>query len=632
VLLNVDGLRNTQQRTQGENVLHTLGKSNRSKWMSIGLRLVSSAALLATGLTASTPTLIQAASVANSALILSTSISPGSCDPTEAGGHCTPTTSLEEQQAQILGYTTTVVTAAQWGAMTAAQFATYQVLILGDPTCSGTNSFAAAQANMSVWEPVVMSSGGNKVIIGTDPTFHNQFGSGGAFHNGGEKLEKGGIGFAGAQTGATGAYVDLTCAYAGGSNTPVPILDGLSTAGAGQFFADGAPCAGAISIQAATGPTASLHDPDLSGWGCSVHESFRKWAPDYQVLASATDPSLPTHPFCANDIDTHALTCGEPYVLASGSGIVVTSEISLSPLTATNPVGGSHTVTATVLKAGTPESGKTVSFIVSAGPNVGKTGTGVTDASGHATFTYTDTGGAGTDTITGTFTADSGATESATATKVWTPGTADTTPPSCALTAVIAGPPKQLQITVQDSDGGLKSIVTTASSNATISIPAFTAGTTSPVVVTATKIDQTLGASVTLQATDMAGNVVTCDPEMVTVNGGVGRPVSKVVTGVAQAESTVSIFNNTPGVKQIDVKVNGKLFKVTRLHDGEARTIDIASALKAGTNNTVVLTARGSSGSAEVLITDMGKHTAAQHGTKHVVVDHEEQQDSAPLD
>ena len=39
----------------------------------------------------------------------------------------------------------------------------------------------------------------------------------------------------------------------------------------------------------------------------------------------------------------------------------------------------------------------------------------------------------------------------------------DTTPPSCSLTAVLPGPPKQLKITVQDSDGGLQSIeVTTA--------------------------------------------------------------------------------------------------------------------------------------------------------------------------
>jgi hypothetical protein len=209
----------------------------------------------------------------------------------------------------------------------------------------------------------------------------------------------------------------------------------------------------------------------------------------------------------------------------------------------------------------------------------------------------------------------------------------DKTPASCALTAVIAGPPKQLQITVQDTGSGLSSIVPTEVTNATVSIPASTVGTTSPVVVTATKTDQTMGASVTLQATDVAGNATTCDPAMVTVTGRAGKPVSKVVTGVAQAESTVSIYNSTPGLKQLNVMVNGKLFKVTRLHDGEVRTIDVAAGLTAGNHNTIVLTPHGSSGSADVLITDMGKHTAAQHGTKHQVTDREEQQeDTSPLD
>jgi hypothetical protein len=78
-------------------------------------------------------------------------------------------------------------------------------------------------------------------------------------------------------------------------------------------------------------------------------------------------------------------------------GVPVTG-IKLEPLTATNPVGGSHTVTATVTDTGgSPQAGIAVTFTVPSGPNAGKTGVAVTDTSGHATFTYTDTGGAGTD-------------------------------------------------------------------------------------------------------------------------------------------------------------------------------------------------------------------------------------------
>ncbi len=117
----------------------------------------------------------------------------------------------------------------------------------------------------------------------------------------------------------------------------------------------------------------------------------------------------------------------------------------------------------------------------------------------------------------------------------------------------------------------------------------------------------------------MAGNVTTCDPALVTVKSGAGRATSQVVTGVSQAESRVSIYNNAPGVRQIDIKVNGKLFKATRLANGEVRTINVASALTAGNHNRIVLTARGGSGNADVVISDVGKQTAAQHGTKHFV-------------
>ena len=44
-----------------------------------------------------------------------------------------------------------------------------------------------------------------------------------------------------------------------------------------------------------------------------------------------------------------------------------------------------------------------MTFNVTSGPNVGTTGTNVTDAAGNSTFTYTDTGGAGTDVIRASF-------------------------------------------------------------------------------------------------------------------------------------------------------------------------------------------------------------------------------------
>lgn len=79
--------------------------------------------------------------------------------------------------------------------------------------------------------------------------------------------------------------------------------------------------------------------------------------------------------------------------------------ISLTPATATNPVDTDHSITATVRNSdGSPESGGLVTFNVTAGPDSGATGTETTNASGEATYTYTNNGTAGTDTIEASFT------------------------------------------------------------------------------------------------------------------------------------------------------------------------------------------------------------------------------------
>ena len=82
----------------------------------------------------------------------------------------------------------------------------------------------------------------------------------------------------------------------------------------------------------------------------------------------------------------------------------------------------------------------------------------------------------------------------------------------CVLTATIAGPPtKQIQITIS-STVGLGSVVVDTSTNATTPVPAFTVGSTTPIVVTATKTDQTAGSQVAITVTDTAGTVTKCDP------------------------------------------------------------------------------------------------------------------------
>lgn len=77
--------------------------------------------------------------------------------------------------------------------------------------------------------------------------------------------------------------------------------------------------------------------------------------------------------------------------------------IVLSPESAVNNIGTSHTVTATVLccKCGCSIRGREVNFTVVSGPNEGENCTAYTDSYGNATFTYTGTT-VGIDTIEAT--------------------------------------------------------------------------------------------------------------------------------------------------------------------------------------------------------------------------------------
>ncbi|WP_270889597.1 post-COAP-1 domain-containing protein [Pedococcus sp. 5OH_020] len=95
--------------------------------------------------------------------------------------------------------------------------------------------------------------------------------------------------------------------------------------------------------------------------------------------------------------------------------------IALTPATGSAPVGTTHTVTATTTDGGVPLAGQTVHFTISAGPNTGQTGSGTTDESGQSSFTYTGSGGAGTDTIGASFTDPASATlQAPSVTQTWT--------------------------------------------------------------------------------------------------------------------------------------------------------------------------------------------------------------------
>jgi hypothetical protein len=224
---------------------------------------------------------------------------------------------------------------------------------------------------------------GNVLIIGTDPVYH----SGNTLTSGPGQLIARGIDFTLAQTGKTGAYIDLSCAYGDmPANTPVTLLDGLRPGG---FTVDGGPssvCYNDAHIVATHAAMAGLSDADLSNWGCSVHEAFDIWPADYTVLAMARNFGSS---YTASDG-----TIGEPFILASGTGLH-SFPLSLSPVSQDVAAGSSASVTAQLLDSSTsgPVPGKQIDFGVESGPDAGVSGTCpsscTTDANGQATWSFT---------------------------------------------------------------------------------------------------------------------------------------------------------------------------------------------------------------------------------------------------
>ena len=98
--------------------------------------------------------------------------------------------------------------------MTAAEFGQYDLLIAGDPTCGALPPGLVSSA--PVYGPVVLglaggrTSAGNRIVVGTDPVFHD----GGDYTSGRARgtIIREGIAYAGSQPGRTGMYFDATCA------------------------------------------------------------------------------------------------------------------------------------------------------------------------------------------------------------------------------------------------------------------------------------------------------------------------------------------------------------------------------------------------------------------------------------
>jgi hypothetical protein len=146
---------------------------------------------------------------------------------------------------------------------------------------------------------------------------------------------------------------------------------------------------------------------------------------DTLIMVNTVNPSNDDNIFLAYFVTSVPAIVGEGIVLA--------------PPSATNPVGTSHTVTATVVdNVGQPIAGRLVSFMILSGPDAGENGSANTGADGKASFTYVGSS-AGTDTIQASMVDSTGVTRlSNIASKQWQVGGTPTNPaPTLSLPLLI---------------------------------------------------------------------------------------------------------------------------------------------------------------------------------------------------
>ena len=123
---------------------------------------------------------------------------------------------------------------------------------------------------------------------------------------------------------------------------------------------------------------------------------------------------------------------------------------------------------------------------------------------------------------------------------------------------------------------------TANSSNATVTVPGFVLGATSPIVVTGTKIDQSQVPKVELPVEDDDGNAALCDPLMVTVSRDTGKPVVAQTHGFSWRRKQAADPDRQPWSDDLQIQVNGTKFEVAGLNDNEARKLDVSRAIVAG--------------------------------------------------
>jgi cysteine-rich repeat protein len=226
----------------------------------------------------------------------------------DGAGNGAPQESFLAQQA---GFNVEVASAGAWAAKTAADFASYEAVLIGATNCSANvNELAAAVANGATWGPSIT---GNVIVAGSSP--------GSTAANGAYNFAVNALLFAASGAG-TGAYVSLSCYYHFATPpSQVPVLAPFGT------FTVKSP---SIQLpfygynqahQVATHPTmAPLTDAILSNWHPSARDLIIGFPAGFQphVIVTDADPTEPgwmTFPDGPSGMGSR----GIPYVVSRGA-------------------------------------------------------------------------------------------------------------------------------------------------------------------------------------------------------------------------------------------------------------------------------------------------------------------------
>jgi hypothetical protein len=81
-----------------------------------------------------------------------------------------------------------------------------------------------------------------------------------------------------------------------------------------------------------------------------------------------------------------------------------------------------------------------------------------------------------------------------------------------------------------------------------------------------------------------------------------GKPVSTEPIELPDTIHSARVINSSPGVKNLEIQVNGVKFQVAGLKDNEERDVDISSAIVGGDSNIAFITALGKPGTLATVV------------------------------